>query len=40
VFRDRDNFTAGHSLTDQTLAALDAGAALIVVCSPASSNST
>jgi hypothetical protein len=34
VFRDRDDFTAGHSLNDQTLAALDASAA-----SPASAKS-
>lgn len=34
IFRDRDDFTAGHSLTEQTLAALDAAAALIVICSP------
>jgi tetratricopeptide (TPR) repeat protein len=39
IFRDRDDFTAGHSLTDQTLAALDAAAALIVICSPASAKS-
>lgn len=32
IFRDRDDFTAGHTLTDQTLAALDASAALIVIC--------
>jgi hypothetical protein len=38
VFRDRDDFTAGHTLTDQTLAALDASHALIVVCSPASAK--
>lgn len=35
VFRDRDDFTAGHTLTEQTQAALDASAALIVICSPA-----
>lgn len=35
IFRDRDDFTAGHTLTEQTLAALDASAALIVICSPA-----
>ena len=35
VFRDRNDFTAGHSLNEQTLAALDASAALIVLCSPA-----
>lgn len=39
IFRDREDFTAGHSLTDQTLAALDASAALIVVCSPAAAQS-
>jgi tetratricopeptide (TPR) repeat protein len=39
VFRDRDDFTAGHSLSEQTLAALDASAALIVVCSPAAAKS-
>jgi tetratricopeptide (TPR) repeat protein len=39
IFRDRDDFTAGHSLTDQTLAALDASHALIVICSPASAKS-
>ncbi|MGH6793344.1 MAG: TIR domain-containing protein, partial [Methyloceanibacter sp.] len=39
IFRDRDDFTAGHSLSDQTLAALDASAALIVICSPAAARS-
>jgi len=39
VFRDRDDFTAGHSLNEQTLAALDASAALIVICSPAAAKS-
>jgi tetratricopeptide (TPR) repeat protein len=39
IFRDRDDFTAGHSLTEQTLAALDASEALIVICSPASAKS-
>src|SRR3990170_2451437 len=39
VFRDRDDFTAGHTLTEQTLAALDASAALIVICSPDSAKS-
>jgi tetratricopeptide (TPR) repeat protein len=39
VFRDRDDFTAGHSLTEQTLAALDAAAALVVICSPAAAKS-
>jgi hypothetical protein len=39
IFRDREDFTAGHTLTDQTLAALDASHALIVICSPASAKS-
>ena len=39
VFRDRDDFTAGHTLTEQTLAALDASAALIAICSPDAAKS-
>ena len=39
IFRDRDAFTAGHTLGEQTLAALDASAAMIVICSPASAKS-
>jgi tetratricopeptide (TPR) repeat protein len=39
IFRDRDDFTAGHTLTEQTLAALDASSALIVICSPAAAKS-
>jgi len=39
IFRDRDEFAAGHTLTDQTLAALDQSRALIAVCSPASARS-
>src|SRR5262249_15594189 len=39
IFRDRDDFTAGHSLSEQTLAALDASAALIVLASPFSAKS-
>ena len=39
IFRDRDDFTAGHALSEQTLAALDASHALIVICSPASAKS-
>ncbi|MFZ2017233.1 MAG: tetratricopeptide repeat protein, partial [Methyloceanibacter sp.] len=39
VFRDRDDFTAGHTLTNQTLAALDASAALVVICSPQAAKS-
>jgi tetratricopeptide (TPR) repeat protein len=33
IFRDRDDFTGGHSLNDATIAALDGSAALIVLCS-------
>jgi tetratricopeptide (TPR) repeat protein len=39
IFRDREDFSAGQTLNDQTLAALDASAALIVLCSPASAKS-
>jgi formylglycine-generating enzyme required for sulfatase activity len=39
IFRDREDFTAGEALPEQTLAALDASAALIVVCSPDSARS-
>jgi formylglycine-generating enzyme required for sulfatase activity len=39
IFRDRDDFTAGQTLSEQTLAALDASHALIVICSPASAKS-
>ncbi|MEM7193106.1 MAG: toll/interleukin-1 receptor domain-containing protein, partial [Pseudomonadota bacterium] len=40
IFRDRDDFTAGHALTDQTMAALDASHALVVLCSPRSAASS
>jgi hypothetical protein len=39
IFRDREDFTAGETLPEQTLAALDASSALIVVCSPDSARS-
>lgn len=39
VFRDRDDFTGGHSLTDATIAALDASGTLVVLCSPHSARS-
>ena len=39
IFRDREDFSAGHTLNEQTIAALDASAALIVLCSPASAQS-
>lgn len=40
IFRDREEFTGGHTLTEATVAALDASAALIVLCSAAGSGST
>jgi tetratricopeptide (TPR) repeat protein len=40
LFRGRDDFSAGQTLNDQTIAALDASAALIVLCSPASARSS
>jgi eukaryotic-like serine/threonine-protein kinase len=39
IFRDRDDFSAGHSLTEQTLAALEASQFLVVVCSPHAAKS-
>ncbi len=39
VFRDRDEFSAGETLAAQTLTALDASAAFILLCSPASARS-
>jgi hypothetical protein len=39
IFRDRDDFPAGHSLTEQTLAALEASQFLIVLCSPDAAQS-
>jgi tetratricopeptide (TPR) repeat protein len=39
IFRDRDDFSAGHTLTGQTFAALDSAAALIVLCSPSAAKS-
>ena len=33
IFRDCEDFSGGHTLTDATIAALDASAALIVLCS-------
>jgi tetratricopeptide (TPR) repeat protein len=38
IFRDREDFSGGHTLTDATIAALDASAALIVLCSPVSAS--
>jgi tetratricopeptide (TPR) repeat protein len=34
IFRDREDFSGGQSLTEATVVALDASAALIVLCSP------
>jgi tetratricopeptide (TPR) repeat protein len=39
IFRDREDFSAGHSLTEQTLAALEASEFLIVLCSPNAARS-
>jgi tetratricopeptide (TPR) repeat protein len=39
IFRDREDFSAGHSLTEQTIAALEASEVLIVVCSPHAARS-
>src|SRR5689334_10627361 len=39
IFRDRDDFSAGHSLTEQTLTALEASQFLIILCSPHAAQS-
>jgi eukaryotic-like serine/threonine-protein kinase len=39
IFRDREDFSAGHSLAEQTLAALETAQFLIVLCSPAAARS-
>jgi hypothetical protein len=39
VFRDREDFSAGHSLNEQTLAALEASQFLITICSPNAARS-
>ena len=39
IFRDRNDFDAGASLGEQTLAALDDSAAMIVIASPCSASS-
>ena len=38
IFRDREDFSSGRTLTDATVTALDASAALIVLCSTASAD--
>jgi tetratricopeptide (TPR) repeat protein len=39
IFRDREDFSAGHSLTEQTEAALEASQFMIVLCSPNAAKS-
>jgi tetratricopeptide (TPR) repeat protein len=39
IFRDREEFAAGHSLNQQTIAALEASQFLIVICSPHAAES-
>jgi eukaryotic-like serine/threonine-protein kinase len=39
IFRDREDFAAGPSLSEQTIAALEASQFLIVICSPNSAQS-
>jgi tetratricopeptide (TPR) repeat protein len=39
IFRDREDFSAGHSLTEQTLAALAGSQFLIAICSPNAAKS-
>jgi eukaryotic-like serine/threonine-protein kinase len=39
IFRDREDFSAGHSLTTQTAAALDASMFMVVLCSPNAAKS-
>ena len=39
IFRDRDEFTAGQTLSDQTLDALDASHTLIAICSSSAAKS-
>jgi tetratricopeptide (TPR) repeat protein len=38
VFRDREDFSGGHTLTEATVSALDASASLIVLCSPVAAS--
>lgn len=39
IFRDRDDFTTGHTLTEQTIEALDQSRSLILLCSPSVARS-
>ena len=38
IFRDREDFSGGQTLTDATVVALDASPALIVLCSPVAAS--
>jgi hypothetical protein len=39
IFRDREDFAAGHSLSEQTLKTLEASQFLVVICSPNAARS-
>ena len=39
VFRDRDEFVAGQTLNEQTIAALDQSMSVVVLCSPSAARS-
>jgi len=39
IFRDREDFSAGHSLNEQTVAALEASQFVIAICSPNAARS-
>lgn len=39
IFRDREDFAAGHSLTEQTIRALETSQFVVVLCSPAAAKS-
>lgn len=39
IFRDREDFSAGHSLNEQTTAALEASQFLVAICSPNAARS-
>src|SRR5262245_55837544 len=40
IYRDPGDLTVGHTPSKETLAALDASRALVVICSPASAQSS
>jgi hypothetical protein len=39
IFRDREDFSAGHSLNEQTITALEASQFLVAICSPNAARS-